>query len=67
LIDFLALGIPIIQTKELETAYKKIKRRSIQSVWQKYGIEDFEKSGKFERINLDGHQFCSKIYFDSSK
>ena len=37
--DFLALRIPIVQVRDLETAYNEIRRRPIQDVWHEYGVE----------------------------
>jgi len=36
--DFLALRVPVIQNRELKTAFRQIKDRAVLPVWEEYGV-----------------------------
>jgi hypothetical protein len=62
--DFLALKIPVVEGKELEVAYQKIKSRPILDVRKEYGFE-VSRDGLAEIQPLMDRKELDDIIFDA--
>ncbi len=62
--DFLAMQIPVVESQELERAYRKIKSRSIQSVEEEYGLSENE-GGALTFRPLPDRKELDDIIFDA--
>jgi hypothetical protein len=65
--DFLALRIPVVENRELEAAYPKVKDKLISNVWEEYGVSH-GASGKPKKPHPVEHRSeLDQIVFDALK